>query len=189
MASSFYPPLEATAAGRVEHAITFLVQAITASGNNPKPVILHSVRVAMQLLHLGHSEDVVVAALLHDVVEDSATSIDEVERAFGPVVAQLVEVNTFDLPGVRQAHDYPAKRQAASQSFQRASALSKDALLIRAADMLDNSAYLSGPDDVEAELWQYLLDKVDDFIAISRPLLAGDPLWLALCARAEALAR
>ncbi|MCL4541516.1 MAG: HD domain-containing protein [Chloroflexi bacterium] len=186
--SAFYPPLDVTAARRVERAITFLVQTITASGNNPKPVVLHSVRVAMHLLHLGHSIDVVVAALLHDVVEDSATSIADIERAFGSVVAQLVEVNTFDLLDLRQAHDYATKRLAATQSFQRASALGKDALLIRAADMLDNYAFLSSPNDVEAELWQYLLDKLEDFIAISRQLLAGNPLWLALCARAEELA-
>jgi hypothetical protein len=55
--------------------------------------------------------------------------------------------------------------------------------------MLDNYSYLNESDDIEAELRQYLLAKLRDFIAVSRAAPAGDPLWLALRARAAELAR
>ena len=44
----------------------------------------------MILDRLGFAEDVVIAGLLHDAVEDTPATLDDVERAFGPVVAEWV---------------------------------------------------------------------------------------------------
>jgi (p)ppGpp synthase/HD superfamily hydrolase len=55
------------------------------------PYVQHVVGVAMILDRLGYGEDVVVAALLHDAVEDTDATLDEVRDRFGPAVAALVE--------------------------------------------------------------------------------------------------
>ena len=52
--------------------------------------ISHPVRVARLLAELGYDEHVLAAALLHDVVEDTAATLEEVRRSFGPRVALLV---------------------------------------------------------------------------------------------------
>ncbi|MBQ9506703.1 MAG: bifunctional (p)ppGpp synthetase/guanosine-3',5'-bis(diphosphate) 3'-pyrophosphohydrolase, partial [Clostridia bacterium] len=53
--------------------------------------ILHPISVAKILLSFGMDCQSVIAALLHDVVEDTPVTSDEVKRLFGPAVAFLVE--------------------------------------------------------------------------------------------------
>lgn len=54
------------------------------------PYILHPTSVACILVDLGMDTDSIVAALLHDVVEDTPVTIEEVEKQFGKDVARLV---------------------------------------------------------------------------------------------------
>ncbi|MDP9381795.1 MAG: HD domain-containing protein [Chloroflexota bacterium] len=79
---------------RIESAIVFLVFQMQRTGRNSKPVVLHSIRVALYLHDRGYGGDVVVAAALHDLLEDSDTTLAQIEREFGAEVARLVEANT-----------------------------------------------------------------------------------------------
>lgn len=54
------------------------------------PYIAHPVGVAMILLAMGYNEKIVVAGLLHDTVEDTAVTLAEIKRTFGPEVANIV---------------------------------------------------------------------------------------------------
>jgi guanosine-3',5'-bis(diphosphate) 3'-pyrophosphohydrolase len=56
----------------------------------------HPVEVARILFEHGFDQPVVAAALLHDVVEDTATSTDEIAGRYGPEVARLVSEMTED---------------------------------------------------------------------------------------------
>lgn len=56
-----------------------------------EPFISHPVAVAYTLAEMGLHINVVVAGLLHDVVEDSAFEVAEVERCFGKDIASLVD--------------------------------------------------------------------------------------------------
>lgn len=56
------------------------------------PYWVHLVRVAMELNHWGEtSPEVLQAALLHDTVEDTQTSLAEIRAGFGDEVADLVD--------------------------------------------------------------------------------------------------
>lgn len=56
------------------------------------PYWVHLVRVAMELARWGeHSPVLLQAALLHDTVEDTHTTIDEIRTGFGPDAADLVD--------------------------------------------------------------------------------------------------
>ncbi len=55
------------------------------------PYILHPTSVACIIVDLGMDTDSVVAALLHDVVEDTPVTLEEVEAQFGKDVAHLVD--------------------------------------------------------------------------------------------------
>jgi (p)ppGpp synthase/HD superfamily hydrolase len=65
------------------------------------PYFAHVVAVAMIVERAGFEEDVVIAGLLHDVVEDTTATHAEVCDRFGSVVAEIVrhcsEVKTDDL--------------------------------------------------------------------------------------------
>jgi (p)ppGpp synthase/HD superfamily hydrolase len=56
----------------------------------------HPARVACLLHESGFEESVVAAALLHDVIEDTAIDLDEVEARFGHEIARLVGQMTED---------------------------------------------------------------------------------------------
>jgi guanosine-3',5'-bis(diphosphate) 3'-pyrophosphohydrolase len=62
------------------------------------PYINHPLSVAELLATEGGSTDVelLVAAVLHDTVEDTATSLDELSQQFGPAISQLVAEVTDD---------------------------------------------------------------------------------------------
>ena len=54
------------------------------------PYFEHAAAVAMILDRAGFDEDVVIAGLLHDVVEDTEATVEEVATRFGPVVGEIV---------------------------------------------------------------------------------------------------
>jgi len=54
------------------------------------PYITHPLNVAYRLLDFHPDEDMIVAALLHDVSEDTERTLDDIEEVFGPGVRNLV---------------------------------------------------------------------------------------------------
>src|SRR5436305_11584737 len=55
------------------------------------PYITHPLAVATILAELGLDDVTIAAALLHDAVEDTGISLDDVTREFGPQVAAMVD--------------------------------------------------------------------------------------------------
>ena len=70
--------------------------------------ITHPVRVARLLASRGYDEEVLAAALLHDVVEDTLATVGEVRERFGARVAELVAAVTEnpDLPTSERKRAY-----------------------------------------------------------------------------------
>ena len=62
-------------------------------GANGSPFINHPIRVSEILSEVGGvtDKDILIAALLHDVVEDTPTSLETIEQLFGKEVAYLVD--------------------------------------------------------------------------------------------------
>ena len=56
-----------------------------------EPYITHPVAVAFILLELGMDTDTICAALLHDVVEDTSCSLEDIKKQFGQDVSMLVD--------------------------------------------------------------------------------------------------
>jgi GTP diphosphokinase / guanosine-3',5'-bis(diphosphate) 3'-diphosphatase len=84
---------------------------LRASG---EPYITHVVAVARILVDLKVPSIVVAAALLHDTVEDTAVTMDELRSKFGPEIAQLVDGVTklTNLPRVTRADDHKVDSQS-----------------------------------------------------------------------------
>jgi len=78
---------------RIFQAIEFAAKAHTGQfrKGTKVPYIVHPLGVSKILIEAGCSEDVVVAGILHDTMEDSSTGIDDIRRDFGEEVARLVE--------------------------------------------------------------------------------------------------
>lgn len=58
--------------------------------------ITHPIRVAERLEDSGFSKELVAAGFLHDVVEDTPVTIEEIKRIFGDKVAAFVSAHTED---------------------------------------------------------------------------------------------
>ncbi len=54
------------------------------------PYIAHPYAVGLMLSRAGCADDVVAAGILHDTIEDTATTIDDLRREFGENVASIV---------------------------------------------------------------------------------------------------
>lgn len=87
------------------------------------PYIVHPIAVAHALITIGHilDSDTLVAALLHDTVEDTPTTFEELRQLFGPKVESLVRELSDDksLPKQerkrRQVLEAPEKSLEAAQ--------------------------------------------------------------------------
>ncbi len=56
-----------------------------------EPYVIHPIHVAMILVELGMDTACISAALLHDVVEDTPVTLEEIRQEFGGEIAQLVD--------------------------------------------------------------------------------------------------
>lgn len=154
----------------IEKAIKYLVFTIEKSGHNPKPVIFHSIRVGLHLYNLGYDKDIVIAALLHDLLEDSDASIKEIRQEFGNKVACLVQANTFD-------KSITDKNKRDTEAIDRCVKEGREAAIIKAADIIDNSNfYYLAP----VEIQPLLFEKMKYFIKISSKIIKNEPIWRRL---------
>lgn len=96
------------------------------------PYINHPLQVMQLLLHEGgvRDPDVLCAAVLHDTVEDTDTSSEELERNFGPRVSRIV----LELTDNKQLSKEERKRLQVEHS----GAASHEAKLIKICDKICN---------------------------------------------------
>lgn len=103
----------------------------TRNGSGGMAYIHHPVAVAELLAAHGFDESAVAAALLHDVVEDSEASVDDVAARFGEPVARLVAALTED----ESIEPFERRKDAHRRQVEEAGG---DAPAIYAADKLSN---------------------------------------------------
>jgi HD superfamily phosphodiesterase len=96
-----------------------------------RPYVEHPREVARLLAEAGAGEDVVVAGLLHDTVEDTGVTVAELREAFGPRVAGLVAAVSED-----KSRSWEERKRHTVGKLASASA---DVLLLTAADKLANA--------------------------------------------------
>ena len=100
------------------------------------PYIIHPLAVAQVVAEIGLDMDAILGALLHDCIEDTDASHEDIEKIFGTTVAELVE-------GVTKLTraDFTSSEQAQMENLRKMfMAMSKDirVVLIKIADRLHN---------------------------------------------------
>lgn len=101
-----------------------------------EPYIIHPIAVANILTKLKIDIASLLAALLHDVVEDTNTTLSEIEQEFGPVVASLVDGLT-KIGKIK----FQSNQEKLAENFRKmVIAMAKDlrVILIKIADRLHN---------------------------------------------------
>ena len=105
-----------------------------------EPYIIHPLAVAEIVVEIGLDTDAILAALLHDCLEDTDASFDEISRMFGRTVAELVEGVT-KLTRVQYSTTEEQQMENLRKMFM---AMSKDirVILIKISDRLHNTRTL-----------------------------------------------
>jgi len=111
--------------------------------------------------------DILCAAVLHDVVEDTDCTADDVRAAFGPRIAELVDWVTIPEPGPGQ--DHASVKEAYLRGLRHAP---HDAILVKLADRASNAQTLRNLP--EARQRAYYAQTVEHIV----PLAADQP-WFA----------
>ena len=98
--------------------------------------VFHPINVAMILADLGFDKDSIIAALLHDCIEDTEITYEKIQKDFGQDVAFIVE-------GVSKLTDlqFKSKKDRQAQNFRKLLlAMSNDirVIIIKLADRLHN---------------------------------------------------
>lgn len=186
-------PLVRAAYGKAREAHAGQVR----NGSRGMPYVEHPVAVAALLDEHGYGEEAIAAALLHDVVEDSDTTLDELRERFGDRVAGLVGALTDD----ESIDDYKERK---TEHRERLAAADGEALAIYGADKLVNASTLrvayeaegssvrdefKAPLELKLEVWEadlrllrekapglpFLADFVAELSALRACLAAADP--------------
>jgi len=125
----------------------FQVGAIAHEGQERKsgePYITHPVAVAGILAELGLDAETIIAAILHDTLEDTELSREALAAEFGEVVAELVDgVTKLD------KMQFGTRQEADAESFRKMLlAMARDlrVILIKLADRLHNMRTLGAKD-------------------------------------------
>lgn len=121
-------------------------------GSDGRPYIEHPLAVGEILLKHHHGDEVLTAALLHDVIEKSDMEAGEVRERFGDGVADLVEALTED----EAIEDYEERKK---EHRRRVAEAGPDAMAIFAADKLTNVAMLR-------EAYALIEESVSDELAV-----------------------
>jgi (p)ppGpp synthase/HD superfamily hydrolase len=150
----------------VEKAFAFAAEAHGSNRQVRKytgePYINHPIEVMAIVKTASHYTEVMLAAaLLHDTIEDTAVTRNDVEREFGPAVANMVmELTDQCTEGNR------AERKAAEA--ERLGTISAEAQTVKLADLISNSMSIIEHDPGFAKV--YLREK----LRILEIMTAGD---------------
>lgn len=119
---------------RIEKAIVLASSKFGMCHDLFKPTLLHAVRVGCWLYFQGYETNLVIAGFLHDIIEDTDVTENEVFEIFGLEVANIVKANTKNTK-------IQEKKARNEELVKRCLETSEKASIIKAADILDNYNY------------------------------------------------
>ena len=131
--------------------------AINAHANTERrgkgfPYIIHPMEAAEIVATITNDQEILAAAMLHDVIEDCDVSIEEIRKEFGDRVAALVASESDkQFPGLSEEESWKARKQFA---IDRLKGLPRDGKIVALGDKLSNMRAIARDYKVQGEkLW------------------------------------
>jgi (p)ppGpp synthase/HD superfamily hydrolase len=112
------------------------------------PFIVHPMEVMYLLCKSGADENTIVAGILHDTVEDTDTTIEEIEIEFGSEIASYVAAETEDKEKTWEERKSEAIKKIADECF--------NVKLISCADKLSNLESILDAERLGIDIWSYM---------------------------------
>lgn len=97
----------------LDRAITFAVKAHQGMERKGKgfPYVVHPMEAVCIVATMTNDQELLAAAALHDVIEDTDTTADDLKKEFGERVAMLVEAESDDKTGGSKAETWHQRKQ------------------------------------------------------------------------------
>ncbi len=138
----------------LDRAIIFAVKAHAGTERRGKgyPYIVHPLEAVEIVATMTADQELLAAAALHDTVEDTEVTVDQIRAEFGERIAALVadESDTFEA-GVSEEDSWHSRKRAAIERLARAS---HDAKIVALGDKLSNMRAIARDYAVKGdELW------------------------------------
>lgn len=134
-----------------------------------EPYIIHPFAVAYYLTEYNADEESIISAILHDTVEDTEYTIEEVKKDFGEEIAKLIDgLTKFSKNRFRDAETMDRKIESMRKWF---SVMQKDirVAVIKLIDRLHNMETLEGHGDTEKQK-KIAKETLDVFVKIADKL-------------------
>ena len=122
----------------LDRAIVFAVRAHAGTERRGKgfPYIVHPMEAVEIVATMTSDQELLAAAVLHDTVEDTDTTVEQIRTEFGDRIASLVASESdIVVDGVSEEDSWHARKQAAIDRLARAS---HDAKIVALGDKLSN---------------------------------------------------
>ena len=138
----------------LDRAIIFAVQAHAGTERRGKgfPYIVHPLEAVEIVATMTPDQELLAAAALHDTVEDTDITVEQLREAFGDRIASLVASESDEVhEGVCEEHSWHARKRAA---IERLSHASRDAKMVALGDKLSNMRAIARDYAVQGDaLW------------------------------------
>ena len=121
----------------LDRAITFAVKAHQGMERKGKgfPYVVHPMEAVCIVATMTNDQELLAAAALHDVIEDTDTTADDLKEEFGERVAMLVEAESDDKTGGSKAETW---RQRKQDTLDRLRNADLDIKIVALGDKLSN---------------------------------------------------
>ena len=122
----------------LDRAIVFAVHAHAGTERRGKgfPYVVHPLEAVAIVSTMTSDQELMAAAVLHDTVEDTAVTLEQIRDAFGDRVAALVDVESnIPVDDENKTDSWHERRQAALHRLTHAS---RDAKIVALGDKLSN---------------------------------------------------
>jgi (p)ppGpp synthase/HD superfamily hydrolase len=121
------------------------------------PYMSHLLNVCKILAEKDCDDEVLASALLHDVVEDTLVTIEEVEENFGQRIAEIVrgatELEKLEKKSIQEESTWQSRKEHTIHFLQHDASI--DQLLVTCADKLDNLRSISSDySKIGESLWK-----------------------------------
>lgn len=115
-----------------DKAAQFAIEAHRGAERRGKgfPYIIHPMEAASIVATVTNDPEMLAAAVLHDTVEDTDVTIEQIEELFGPRVAHLVNIET-----AKKGSSWRARREVQIERFRQAD---RDSQIVALGDKLSN---------------------------------------------------
>jgi len=127
----------------LDRAIVFAVQAHHNTERRGKgfPYIVHPMEAVEIVATITSDQELLAAAALHDTIEDTEVTVEQIREAFGERVAELVHAESDQLNGeifTGGANEEETWHQRKQAAIDRLAAASHDAKIVAMGDKLSN---------------------------------------------------